>query len=1502
MEKIPLNQSSKPEANGHGNGDASSEPVDAQTGPLRRHWGADWASFVALKLDKMGVSITEAEALSFPVSRWKKALWALEWIPMLLTYSHVNFIVAHGNKTLLKETDFPPVQEHETASRLSNLLTDEWERERKKPNPNVVNVIFRVYWPKLLLVIMLGAVYSACRILEALLIGALVRVFQDSSKSNNEGYMWAGLLTLAVMLDSTCRGYMFYWAVRTGFNMRVGMISTIYRKTLNLSMSHASSTGTIVNLVSNDVQRFEDAAPFATFVVSAPIEALVILAILWSYIGVASLAGFAAIFGIIPIQAFFSRTFARLRTYVVGWRDDRIRNTSDVLLGMNVVKLYAWEEPFRAKLQSLRDSEMLYLTRSSLMRAINDTSFIASPAMVGIATWVTYWALGNELDSSKIFIALSLFNITRQSMTGSLPKAIQFLSESMISINRIQEFLSLPEMHEETEAPPSDIEKPSSSALVTVRNATFAWNTNTGSFGKSLLENLEDKKSGKNRTANGGVKNDNPASSLAPPSAPNHHQTNGVGLKTTSSREEGSDLKVILKDVDLNLSRGKLVCVVGPVGAGKTSLIMGILNEMVRTTGTVQFHSSKVAYCPQAPWIVSGSVRDNVLFGYEYDDARFKDTIEMCAMTRDLEIFADGADSLIGERGVTLSGGQKARCSLARAIYYDADIYLLDDVLSAVDPKVGRHLFEKCITELKNRGKAVLLITHQLNWVRHADEILVLEHGSISKRGSWKDVISGDAEGFVEVLREYQNKDSVDDEIDDESPPEGVKHIGKATDRPLHADLREDTKKQKEFVAEDRAIGTVGGDIYWGWFKEGGGLFFVVGLMGLLSGGEAMRVLADWWLSHWTNLTGDEQRSSRQPIIYGIIVAVLIVVVTIRGQFFYVMSLRASNNLSRKMLASVLRAPLWFFQVNPHGRLLNRFSKDLALVDELLPLTFIDFLQCAFIIVGTLVLACTVIPWVTLAVPFLGAIFWYLRKIYMTTSRQVKRLESTTRSPVYSNVPATLEGLSVIRAFRSQERFRRRFYSLQDENTTIFYCWMSCARWVGWRLDLACAVFLGVVAFLSVGLRGSLSPGFLGLLLTYVMGLVGLNQWAVRQSTEVENLMVSVERVLEYTNLPEEPPAVTDLQPPKNWPDKGNIEISQMSLTYPVTKSTVLKDITVRFEPSEKIGLVGRTGAGKSSFLTALFRLVEFDGSIKVDGLETKHLGLRDLRTSLSIIPQEPFLFKGTLRFNIDPFNKYSDADLWRALDAVELKEKVAGFPEKLDSPVADGGANWSVGERQLICLARAILRDSRLIVMDEATANIDLKTDRLIQQSIRSEAGLFSNATVVTIAHRLNTVIDYDKIMVLDQGRLVEFGRPHELLQNQDGWLARMVHDMGPEAEQMLKEIAASKEEERMVVAIPTRPTKSRRGSSALVMSLLELTKSKSSRSFTGDLTVLPDMRIEKAEAEIDNDGRDGAKQRLTDLPPRENATDVNKVVQDTERLAITGARFESATSLQSP
>ncbi|KAJ3075283.1 Multidrug resistance-associated protein 4, partial [Quaeritorhiza haematococci] len=645
---------------------------------------------------------------------------------------------------------------------------------------------------------------------------------------------------------------------------------------------------------------------------------------------------------------------------------------------------------------------------------------------------------------------------------------------------------------------------------------------------------------------------------------------------------------------------------------------------------------------------------------------------------------------------------------------------------------------------------------------------------------------------------------------------------------------------QNELSKEEVAKGTVSWSVYLSFFNAGGGPFISLVLLTALILGQTIYVMNDWWLARWASLPesiqtgipttplntsstttnsggvvgGKEYIGREYASVYAGLTLGTLVLSIGRAILFFMVCLNASRKLFERMLGRVVRAPMWFFQVNPHGRLMNRFSKDLAITDEMLPLTFFDFAQCAFAIVGTFAIAVIAIPYVLISVPPLLFFFYHLRRYYVTASRQIKRLESTTRSPVYSTVSSTLEGLSTIRAFHAQPRFTSRFIHIQNENTRAFFAFLSSGRWLGFRLDLMVAFFVILVAFLSVGVTsgsGAIQPGLVGLVLSYSLQLLGLLQWAVRQSAEVENQMVSVERVIEYTQLPQEAAEETDVKPPREWPEKGHIKIEGMSLTYPGTKRRVLKDLRVEIEPGMRVGIVGRTGAGKSSFLQALFRLVEPTppNSITIDSIPTSSLGLTTLRSRISIIPQEPFCFKGTLRFNIDPFNAHTDEELWRVLEAVELKGKVEKCAEKMEVGVEEGGGNWSVGERQLICLARAILRDTKLIVMDEATSAVDLHTDALVQRAIRSTSstdgaggGLFANATVLTIAHRLNTVIDFDRILVLDAGRVVEYGTPWELLQKDVGeegaWFRRMVEEMGEDAREVLRGIAWEREVER--------------------------------------------------------------------------------------------------------
>ncbi|KAJ3127452.1 Multidrug resistance-associated protein 4 [Nowakowskiella sp. JEL0407] len=1276
--------------------------------------------------------------------------------------------------------DFPSIETDDESSNLADRIRKAWdmERETRGDKARLWRSTAKVFGWQYMLAGVAYFLESIVKVAEAVFLGYLLVYFQTPSAPLTDGIIYSVVLSLFVLLHAILHHIEFWLAMRCGMQLRIGFITAIYKKCLQLSIAHTSSSGLIVNIVSNDVQRFEDCSPFLHFIWLGPLEVLIVWYFMYQQIGLASIAAVASILMLIPIQGMIAKRFQTLRKEAVGHRDERIRTISDSLAGIIVVKLYAWEEPFIDRIQERRNDELNTLRKANYLRSFNESFFFASSAFISLFAFITYYLLGGEFTPSRIFTTVALSQINRLSMTNFFPRAFQLGSEAMVSFSRIQDFLSLPEIHHSEDKiqfeeeilnknSNKDGDQNSSLPMVVFEKASFTWQTSP----------LETKNSA--------------ASSPETPLDP-----------------EKPSVRTLLKDLDISVQMGEVLGVCGQVGSGKSSLLHAVLGEMEKVSGNLAVRRQiteggstrkiRIAFASQSPWIASGTIKDNILFGQPYDENWFKEVITACALDTDLALLPDRENTVLGERGVTLSGGQRARLSLARAVYFNADIYLLDDPLSAVDTKVGRHLFEKCIMGIL-RTKARILVSHQLQFIRDCDKVVLLEEGSVVGFGKYEDVMMAQNSRFAVALREFGNKGKAFEgtETEDEGKSKNATKV-------VYEDA---TVAPQDMVKEETATGSVGLSVYVKYFTSGAGSVVALLMIGFMVIGEISLLVTDWWLSHWSqdyviNVKRGVILTKIYPLIFfGLVMFAMIAAMT-RALIFFEIGLRSGRTLFTKMLNAVVRSPMSFFQFNPHGQLMNRFSKDLNLTDEMVPAVFFDFAQCAFMVIGTLVLSVIIIPWVALTVPFVLGIFFLLRRYFMATSRQVKRIEAVTRSPVYSNVSATLEGLSTIRAFDAED-----------------------SRWLGLRLDGLSAVFMLVVTFLSLGLRQSLGllPGSIGFLLSYSLQLIGLLQWCVRQSAEVENLMVSVERILEYTTIESEAPAITDKRPPDNWPNKGDVSINNLSLIYPNASVPALKNITVHLPPGTRCGIVGRTGAGKSSFLQALFRLVEptpKTGSVVIDGIDTSTIGLEDLRSNISIIPQEPFCFRGTLRFNVDPFSKYTDQEIWRVLDAVELKRVVELIPEKLQAPVSENGGNWSFGERQLICLARAILRNTKLIVMDEATSSVDLQTDELVQNAIRGrkqlakvesesststpqQDSLFAEATVITIAHRLQTVIDFDKLMVLNGGSLVEFGSPYELLQkdvkDDSAWFVKMIEEIANEdAKKLLRKIAQEKEMER--------------------------------------------------------------------------------------------------------
>uniref|UniRef100_A0A4W5N9S0 ATP-binding cassette, sub-family C (CFTR/MRP), member 4 n=1 Tax=Hucho hucho TaxID=62062 RepID=A0A4W5N9S0_9TELE len=1055
----------------------------------------------------------------------------------------------------------------------------------------------------------------------------------------------------------------------------LGIFTLIEALCLSSAAMGKTTTGQIVNLLSNDVNTFDEVTIFLHFLWVGPLQAAAVLGLLWVEIGPSCLAGMAVLVILMPTQTMFGRLFSKFRSKAAALTDNRIRTMNEVVSGIRIIKMYAWEKPFSALVNDVRREEISKIMSSSYLRGLNMASFFAASKIIVFITFTVYVLLGNTISASRVFVAVSLYSAVRLTVTLFFPSAVEKLSEMRVSVRRIKTFLLLDEIV------------------------------------KSSHGFLQEEK-----------------------------QEPSVEIQ---------DLICYWDKVNVQLLPPRLLDT--PTVLFTSSLLSAILGELPHDKGVLKV-KGQLTYASQQPWVFPGTIRSNILFGKELHPQKYEKVLRACALKRDMELLPDGDLTLIGDRGATLSGGQKARVNLARTVYQDADIYLLDDPLSAVDAEVGRHLFEQCICGiLKNKPR--ILVTHQLQYLQAADQILVLKEGHMVARGTYSELQRSGVD-FTSLLKREEGPQAPGAETESRSPRSRTLSQNSVVSHT--SSIRSGTEQLpvgpaehvQTVVEESRSEGTIGVGLYVKYLKAGANILVLIGVVLLQFLAQAAYVLQDWWLAYWS------------LVMFNVLV-------------------KAAQSLHNRMFNSILRTPVHFFDVNPIGRVLNRFSKDIGQLDAALPWTFVDFVQIFLQIIGVVAVAASVIPWILIPLVPLIIVFLFLRRYFLQTSRDVKRLESTARSPVFSHLSSSLQGLWTIRAFRAEERFQNTFDAYQDLHSESWFLFLVTSRWFAVRLDGMCAVFVTITAFGCLLLRDQMEAGSVGLALSYAVTLMGMFQWGVRQSAEVENMMTSVERVVEYTELESEAPWETQKRPPPEWPSQGLITFDRVSFSYSSDGPVVLKDMKAMFRPKEKVGIVGRTGAGKSSLVSALFRLAEPEGRIYIDGILTSEIGLHDLRQKMSIIPQDPVLFTGTMRKNLDPFSQHTDEDLWNALQEVQLKSVVEELPNKMETVLAESGSNFSVGQRQLVCLARAVLRKNRILIIDEATANVDPRTDELIQTTIRDK---FRECTVLTIAHRLNTIIDSDRILVrvLDAGQIHAYDEPYTLLQNHDGIFFKMVQQAG--------------------------------------------------------------------------------------------------------------------------
>ncbi|CAH1987635.1 unnamed protein product [Acanthoscelides obtectus] len=1229
------------------------------------------------------------------------------------TFCYTIPMFIQGFKRDLEESDLTETYSKHKSDYLGNKMESYWKAEeeracRKQKKPSLQRVLIKAFGWELMFYGIVLFLSEAIRIAQPIVLGQLISFYTPGQQeiTQEEAYYYAAGVVLCSLMNILIAHPYMMGMLHLGMKLRVACCSLIYRKSLKLSKTALRDTtaGQVVNLLSNDVNRFDVAVLFAHQLWVGPIETVVCTYFMYLQVGIAAAVGVLALIMFIPIQFYFGRQISKLRMRTALRTDERVRLMNEIISGIQVIKMYAWEKSFAKLVHTARRLEINLIRKTSFMRGVI-LSFIMFSTRLSIFVSILYYVLSGNTDitAEKVFVITSFYNILRQTMTVFFPQGISQVAEAKVSIRRLNQFM----LYDETQ---------------------LAKAIKAKDFHEKQNAKPEDKNGKAGEQSYGGDTTKEPC----------------VVLTNATAKWSDGSMDNTLTDLNLKVTSGQLLAVIGPVGSGKTSLLHVILQELPLLEGSLEVYG-KISYASQEPWLFAGTVRQNILFGLPLDKARYKTVVKKCSLERDFNLLPYGDKTIVGDRGVSLSGGQRARINLARAVYKEADIYLLDDPLSAVDTHVGRELFENCISGYL-KEKIVILVTHQLQYLHNLEHVLYLENG-YPKQGSFRELKESGL-NFAKVTGEEVAEEKTDEpiELKKQKSIESVDSDKMETPRP---------------VEEQKSTGSVGAYVYKSYFRAGGNCCIILIFFVLFISAQLLASGSDYFITYWVNLeqkAGEAQQASLNASIaeatkstnntdefmaikdnknvslpplkhrhhvsdrndtsishdfwdlsretciyvYSGLIGLLILMTLVRSFTFFTICMRASMRLHDKMFESITRTTMRFFNTNSAGRILNRFSKDMGSIDELLPAAMIDCLQIGLALLGIIVVVAVVSPWLMVPTCTIGIIFYLMRIFYLRTSRNVKRLE-------------------------------------------------------------------GVKRF----------GGNVGLAITQAIGLTGMFQWGMRQSTELENQMTSVERVLEYSSIEHEPPLESspEKKPLDMWPEDGKVEFRHVYLRYFPDDPYVLKDLNFTILPREKVGIVGRTGAGKSSLINALFQLTETSGEILIDEVNICNIGLHDLRTKISIIPQEPVLFSGTMRKNLDPFDEYSDADLWKALEEVELKEAVDDLAAGLNSKMSEGGSNFSVGQRQLVCLARAILRNNKVLVLDEATANVDPQTDALIQHTIRKK---FKNCSVLTIAHRLHTIMDSDKVLVMDAGTMKEFGHPYMLLQDPKGIFFGMVEQTG--------------------------------------------------------------------------------------------------------------------------
>ena len=1228
-----------------------------------------------------------------------------------------------------------------------------WTLEQEKPEPKFYRALYKTFLKEVLSAIFLVFIDSTTKIFYSIYMGNIVSII--TSKGFGEAVQTEDLvssatfLTFMIVLSIFAKNWAFFTMQSNVGRAKLAISGLLYKKIHSTSITslHEIKLGKVINLIGNDLNDMQGLMQVPNMVINPYMVGLAMY-MMWGYFGAACLLGLAAVIGVIILQINLSNQTEVPRRENKKTIDERVKLTHEIIEAIRLIKMYAWEKLFQKKIEKLREYEHKTFTKMAHIDAIGRNFSSMSVYLNILLLCMVYTAFGGILSPEKIYASMMILMFLSTSLVSSHQGRMGLVNFKMI-IGRVEEVLTIKDIlsYEDTQTR-HDYDGYSKLKPVVMKNFTGYWNH--------------------------------------------------------------TSQKPCLSDISITCKPGELTTIIGKIGSGKSSLLLSFLKELPKTEGKIEFNG-RIAYVEQDPIIFSGTFKENILFGRDYDEALYKQVLKDCKLDADLQEFPFGDLTRIGERGVNLSGGQKARVSLARALYSQSDIFLLDDPFSALDGTVAREIFDGLSRETLRNQKVTILVTHHINFAKESDHVILMSDGKVEAQGTFAELEQLNLNLLTVFKFEDERKDSNENENESETKQKkkSVKEVN--VDKAL-------SKKAEKGQREESA------EVTWSTYKNYLGrkdsrneylflifLFLTPHILIIYYG----RFLGEWAEDHLAFSRASTEGASFNHFYYIFICLLLLCIIFVLSytkamrvnKFF----LTTNTELHGKIMDILIKAQTLFFDVNPVGRVLNRFSNDLGVLDKGNPRMMYEFVDGAISHISLLVTVCVINPPITLPAIFVLYGLYQARKFFEKPMMLTKKLELASKSPMLSCVPSTIHGLIIIRAYNQGGRLLREFMDMIYANAKTFTFLSKITRLFAFVLDtpIQLLTIIGIWIFIFLMSSYNIEPGLVGLSLMYLLKIGSQSTAIIRQSLQVDINMQSAQRILDYLEIKSEAPAhipERDSQVPRGWPLKGQISFRNVYLKYKEGLNYALKGLNLDIPSGLKVACVGRTGAGKSSIIQALFRMVEIDkglsdpttnGQILIDGVDIQTIGLHLLRSSLAIIPQVPVVFAGTIKRNLDPFEKLDEKELWNVLEEVGLKEYVSSLPLKLETDITVSNTVFSAGQKQLMCLARVIISKSKVIILDEATANVDIETDNFIQKTISEK---FNDCTIITIAHRLITIADYDKVFVVDNGNVVEYDTPYGLLVERigddqitktSGLFSEMVRNSGKSMSEKIFQIA---------------------------------------------------------------------------------------------------------------